>query len=172
MPRIATSSGESIARSSHRDWRNLRLLSPGNADDRPTLLWIDDFRPGLEIYKVILEMYGFRVLTASSGAEGIRIALYNRFDVVVTDYEMPGIDGEGVVACIKTLYPGTPVLLFSGSALVPTRCRQMVDAVCDKGESRDKLLASIHLLLHKKRPGVLQPPVAVRASENGHRTVA
>lgn len=169
MPRFVTSSREGVR---NGGWRTLAFKHNVIADYRPTLLWIDDFQPGLEIYQAILEMNGFRVVTASSGAEGIRLALYEAFDAVVTDYEMPGLDGEAVATAIKLLYPGTPVLLFSGSTLVPDRCRRVVDGVCDKGESRDKLLACLHLLLHKKRPSVLQPPVALRASEKGHRTVA
>lgn len=139
---------------------------------RPTLLWIDDFAQGLAMYSAMFEALGYRVLTAASGAEGIRIALFNNVDIVVTDYEMPCLDGETVAAAIKALYPDIPVVLFSGSALVSTRCRQVVDAICDKAASRIELLAAIHRLLHKKPARALQPPLAWRASENGHRTVA
>jgi CheY-like chemotaxis protein len=137
-----------------------------------TLLWIDDFAPGLAMYKAMFEPLGFRVLTASSGAEGVKLALSNYIDAAITDYEMPEMNGEDVASAIKALRPGVPVLMFSGSTLISSRCRRVVDAVCDKAGSRDELLGAIHRLLHKKRPPVLQPRVAASASHRGHRTVA
>lgn len=124
------------------------------------------------MYKVMFETLGFKVLTATAGAEGIRLASRNYVDAVITDYEMPEINGEAVAVAIKLIKPTVPVIMFSGSTLISTRCRRVVDAFCDKAESRDVLLAAIHRLLTKKRPVVLQPPVAAQASHHGHRTVA
>src|SRR5215469_7254471 len=137
---------------------------------RPTLLWIDDFAPALSLYKVMLEGLGFRVLTASSGRAGLRIASANRIDLVVTDYEMPEMDGEEVAVAIKGLNPGIPVLLFSGSALVPRRMKHLVDACCDKAAPRSQLLGTIHRLLQRKDDQ--QPAPVTQASDHGQRTVA
>jgi CheY-like chemotaxis protein len=152
----------------------VRCLGSRKPQSKPlfTLLWIDDFEPGLAMYKLMFEALGFKVLTASSGAEGIRLANRNYVDAVVTDYEMPEMNGEAVASSIKALKPSVPVLMFSGSTLISARCRRVVDAFCDKAGSRDALLAAIHRLLNKKRPVVLQPPVAASASHHGHRTVA
>jgi CheY-like chemotaxis protein len=142
------------------------------ASSRPTLLWIDDFEPGLALYGKMFEDLGFKVLTASSGETGVHLATLNKVDVVVTDYEMPGMDGLQVANSIKALKPGTPVLLFSGSSLVPVRVRRVVDGFCDKAGSRDELLAAVHHLLHRKPSQPLQPPPVTQASDHGHRTVA
>jgi CheY-like chemotaxis protein len=139
---------------------------------RATLLWIDDFEPGLMLYKKMFEDLGFTVVTANSGELGIQIAAINRIDVVVTDYEMPGMDGFMVAKSIKALNPQTPVLLFSGSSLVPLRARRVVDAQCDKAGSRSELLDAIHRLLERKGSQSLQPPPVAQASDHGHRTVA
>ena len=172
MPRTATASAGSAFSQRVQSWPKPSKHSSSFAAAPPILLWIDDFRLGLDMYKAMLEMQGFRVLTANSGSQGIRMALWNKFDLVITDYEMPGLNGEVVASAIKTLYPEMPVLLFSGSAVVSTRCRQIVDAVCDKAQSRSELLAAIHFLLHKKRSHSLQSPIAWRASEHADRTVA
>lgn len=127
---------------------------------RPKLLWIDDFEPGLTLYKKMFEDLGFDVLTASSGEKGVQLAALHNFDVVVTDYEMPRMDGLVVASSIKTLKPQTPVLLFSGSTLVPSRVRRFVDAFCDKAGSRAELLGAIRRLLQKKPSRGLQPPLA------------
>ena len=137
---------------------------------RPTLLWIDDFAPALSLYKVMLEGLGFRVLTASSGKAGVRIASTNRLDLVVTDYEMPEMNGEEVALAVKALNPSIPVLLFSGSALVPRRMKHLVDGCCDKAGPRSQLLAAIHRLLQRKE--VLQPTPVTQASDHRQRAVA
>lgn len=139
---------------------------------RPTLLWIDDFEPGLILYSRMFEDLGFNVLTASSGRTGLELAAINPIDVVVTDYEMPGMDGIAVASLIKALRPRIPVLLFSGSTLVPKHALQVVDAICDKAGSRSELLATVHGLLQRKPSHGLQPPVVAQASDQGHRTVA
>jgi CheY-like chemotaxis protein len=140
-------------------------------DPRPTLLWIDDFRPGLAMYKTMFENLGFEVLTAPSGKAGIRLAATHNIDLVVTDYEMPDLDGVSVAAAVKELNPGTPVILFSGSIVVPLRARRVVDACCDKAGSRDPLLRKIYNLLAKKRARALQPPHVAQASDHRQRAV-
>lgn len=137
---------------------------------KATLLWIDDFQVGLEMYRAMFERLGYRVLTACSGEKGLRVAASHHIDVVVTDYEMPGMNGESVALAMRTLKPGVPVILFSGSTNVSDRALQLVDACCDKAGSREELLAAIHFLLQKKRPSFLQPPPVTPASD--HQTVA
>src|ERR1700686_3572726 len=87
----------------------------------PTVLWVDDFQPGLELYRAMFEGLGFKVLTASCGKEAVKLAADNLVDVVVTDYEMPGMNGEAVAMAIKSIKPRVPVVMFSGSTLVSTR---------------------------------------------------
>jgi CheY-like chemotaxis protein len=118
----------------------------------------------------MLETLGFRVLTASSGRAGVRLASANRIDLVITDYEMPEMDGEQVAVAIKALNPRIPVILFSGSSLVPKRTMQMVDACCDKAAPRNQILGTIHRLLQRKDG--LQPAPVTQASDQGQRTVA
>jgi CheY-like chemotaxis protein len=139
---------------------------------RPLLLWIDDFGPGLMVYRAIFERNGFRVITASSGREGLRLATLHNPDVVVTDYEMPEMVGKGVALALKALYPAIPVIMYSGSTLVPLRVRRSVTAFCDKASSRDQLLSTIYRVMAKKPSHPLQPSPLPPASNDGHRTVA
>lgn len=139
---------------------------------RPTLLWVDDFQPGLALYRTMFEGLGFRVLTAHSGKQGVKLAAENPIDVVVTDYEMPGMNGEALAVAIKAIKPRIPVVLFSGSTLVPLSARRVIDAFCDKAGSRSQLSTAIHRVLLKKPTRILQPPPVGRASDEGRRTVA
>ena len=124
------------------------------------------------MYKAMFEGLGWKVLTAASGEAGLMLATQNEVDLVVTDYEMPDMDGAAVAASLKAYNPQIPVMLFSGSTLVPGRARHFVDACCDKAGSRHDLLRAVHGLMAKKRSRSLQPPSLAGASDHGQRTVA
>jgi len=119
-----------------------------------------------------MEMVGFKVLTASSGEAGVKLAAMKPIDLVITDYEMPGMNGEAVAATIKAMDPKMPVIIFSGNTMVSQHCRRYADAFCDKAGNRDRLLGTIQRLLYSKRISVLQPPPRVQASHHERRTVA
>ena len=156
-------------------WAQDRRVHAGRSVEskaKATLLCIDDFETGLEMYREMFERLGYRVLTASSGEKGLRVARSHHVDLVITDYEMPGMNGEAVASALKDSRPTLPVILFSGSTTVSARALQVVDACCDKAGSREELLAAIHFLLQKKRPSFLQPPPLSTASDHGQRTVA
>jgi DNA-binding NtrC family response regulator len=138
----------------------------------PALLWIDDFEPGLILYRMMFEKLGFKVLTASSGEAALKLISAHHLDVVVTDYEMAGMNGEAVARAVKSHNSNIPVILFSGSTLVPLRARRVVDAFCDKAGSREQLLSTVYRVLHKKGVQALQPPPVDVASDEQRRTVA
>ena len=118
--------------------------------DIQTRVWIDDYKPALTLYKTIFELSGFRVLTASDGAAGIELVARNRVDAVVTDYEMPGMDGVAVATSIKRSQPDLPVIMFSGAIANLSHVSHVVDAFCDKAVPRKELLAVIHKLIGNK----------------------
>ncbi|MCU1287304.1 MAG: response regulator receiver protein [Acidobacteriales bacterium] len=60
----------------------------------PRVLCIDDFRPGLETRKAFLEQFGYQVLIAPNGLEGLRLLKENHIDVVILDYRMPEMNGH------------------------------------------------------------------------------
>jgi DNA-binding NtrC family response regulator len=124
---------------------------------RRTLLWIDDYEPGLLVYKAVFETFGFRVLTATKGSQGLKMVGSNRIDAVVTDFEMPEMDGGIIAASIKNTHPRLPVIMFSGSCGVPDRVKHWVDAFCYKTGPRERLLAAIEGTLSNQSPTV-QPP--------------
>ncbi len=175
MPRSARAASSSTRVVKPAVWRSHSVSVAKKrpvCSGRPTLLWVDDFQPGLALYRSMFEGLGFKVLTAQSGKQGVKLAAENLVDVVVTDYEMPGMNGEALAVAIKALKPRVPVVLFSGSTLVPLSARRVIDAFCDKAGSRNQLSNTIHRVLLKKRTRTLQPPALGRASDGGRRTVA
>lgn len=61
-----------------------------------------------------LSFLGHEVATASNGTEGLRLFLKDSFELVVTDMQMPGMDGWTLAQRIKEASPNTPVVLITG----------------------------------------------------------
>jgi CheY-like chemotaxis protein len=83
------------------------------------LLYIDDDERVLESLKACLEFFGHQVGAASGGTRGVEMfcidALKSEpYDVVITDLNMPNMDGYEVARQIKAESPETPVILISG----------------------------------------------------------
>jgi two-component system, cell cycle sensor histidine kinase and response regulator CckA len=80
------------------------------------ILLVDDESGILQSLRIILAADGYVVQTAWSSKEALGIIKNDRFDLVVTDFNMPGIKGDELALLIKEQWPGTPVVMLSGSA--------------------------------------------------------
>src|SRR5690606_36072005 len=67
----------------------------------------------------MLEDLGHEVVSASSGAEALRLADSTRFDVVVTDHAMPRMTGTQLATALRSRQPGLPIILATGYAELP-----------------------------------------------------
>lgn len=83
---------------------------------RPVVLFIDDEHIVRSVGRSILERAGFKVLTASSGEDGIRkFERYSdKIHCVILDMVMPFMSGNLVFAKLKAARPDIRVLLISG----------------------------------------------------------
>ena len=71
----------------------------------PYILLVDDNRDGLLVRRSLLEEVGCRVKIAINGEEGLKLFEAEKFDVVVTDYRMPRMDGAELIQRIRKLDP-------------------------------------------------------------------
>ena len=83
-----------------------------------TLLWVDDDLDILSLYKVMLESWGLRVLTASSVSQAKDMMNRHDFPVVVTDMHLMDGDGLELFSYLQTVQPGITGIIISGSGLV------------------------------------------------------
>ena len=82
--------------------------------DPKMILLIDDESSICKFTKLNLERSGaYRVTVAYSGEEGLKLAEQSKFDLVITDFRMPGMDGKTVLDALKIMRPHCPVVLFS-----------------------------------------------------------
>jgi len=80
------------------------------------ILVIDDNEHLRDSLSGSLSAIGYEVVAASNGVEGYDLLLQNRFDLVVTDSQLPKIDGWHLLDLIKEHRPYTPVFLITGQS--------------------------------------------------------
>jgi CheY-like chemotaxis protein len=81
-----------------------------------TVLLVEDEKPILNLSKDILERFGYRVLTASTPSEALRVARTESgtIDLLLTDVVMPEMDGRALAHMIADAHPGVRCLYVSG----------------------------------------------------------
>lgn len=83
------------------------------------VLVIDDDEEIRTLVQTILVGAGHRVELAHDGKEGLRIFGKRPPDVVITDINMPGLDGHDVISALKVLHAHVPIIAISGGSAVP-----------------------------------------------------
>lgn len=80
-----------------------------------TILVVDDEPAILKIAKRYLERAGFDVITAKDGREALELCRdVVSIDLLLTDADMPRMDGAQLAAWLRGTYPGTPILFMTG----------------------------------------------------------
>ena len=82
------------------------------------VLVIDDDEEHRTLIKAMLVGVGHRVEEASSGAEGLKLFGKEAPDLVLTDINMPGLDGHEVISALRVVNPKVPVIAISGGSAV------------------------------------------------------
>jgi len=107
------------------------------------ILCIDDDQSVLECEREFLATFGYTVLTAPSGDEGLKLASKNCVDVVIVDYCMPQMNGHEVAIEMRRLRPQATIIMLSGSMDVPQEAMNTVDAFVPKDRLASQLLQAI-----------------------------
>lgn len=79
-----------------------------------TLLLVDDEAGIRSALTRSLRNDGYRILTASSGAEALEVLATNSVQVIISDQRMPGMSGTEFLAIVKQMYPDTVRIILSG----------------------------------------------------------
>ncbi len=121
---------------------------------RNSLLVIDDEPNILTTVKRALEIEGYRVEVANSGAVGLTKLIEHEIDLVLLDVMMPGENGLQVLPKIRAAKPGVTVVMMSGNASIDTAVQATKLGAHDfieKPLSSDKLLLTVQNALHFSR---------------------
>jgi two-component system response regulator CpxR len=129
------------------------------------ILLVDDNHNGLRARKQVLEELGYRIVLASTGHDALEQFAHQKFDLVVTDYKMPRMDGQELIARLRKQSPDLPVILISGfvDSLGLSEESTGADVVIQKSANEvSHLVRSVSRLLRrkpaKKPPSAEGPP--------------
>jgi len=119
-----------------------------------TILVIDDSATFRDELRTAFESAGYRVLTALTGEEGLRVAGAQRPHAIVVDGHLPGIDGTTVIRHIRldAVLRDVPCLLLTGSGDQGSELRALdagADTFVRKGEELDIILARLAAVLRR-----------------------
>jgi CheY-like chemotaxis protein len=134
----------------------------------PKILLVDDNPDGLLVRRSLLEELGYSVQVAVNGEEGLKLFETDRFDVVVTDFRMPRMDGKELIERIRTLDPDARIILLSGfvEPLGLTEQNTGADAVIAKSSHEPAhLTRSVKRLVNRgaRKPPASEPGPPLRA---------
>ncbi|HWF84548.1 MAG TPA: response regulator [Vicinamibacterales bacterium] len=119
-----------------------------------TILVIDDSATFRDVLRRAFESAGHRVVTASTGEEGLRAAGARRPDAIVVDGVLPGIDGATVIRHIRldAVLRDVPCLLLTASGDQGAELRALdagADTFVRKEEDLDVILAKLAAVLRR-----------------------
>jgi len=80
----------------------------------------------------MLELDGHQVTEASNGAEALNLFTPGEFDLVITDFEMPIMNGDELAEGIKLLAPSLPILMITASERARAGAGDPVDTLLNK----------------------------------------
>jgi len=136
------------------------MLVPAESEEHPRehpgtvrrrVLVADDMPEIRHLVTRFLGRHGFDVSRAENGREAWRMFRRTPYDLVITDLQMPIMDGAALMARIKTMAPETPVVVITGQT-----GRTVRDMLGDKGRAEavlpkpfnfDTLLNTVKTLL-------------------------
>ena len=83
-----------------------------------TILAVDDSRSLRQMVTFILNTAGYLVTEAENGFDGLALAKKQIFDVILTDQNMPQMDGLAFIKSLRALpaYENTPILMLTTEA--------------------------------------------------------
>ncbi len=79
-----------------------------------TVLIIDDDDEVRDVMSLLRDQDGSTVVgEAATGVEAVPLALKHQPDMVILDYQLPKLDGEGTAEILRAVIPGTKIVAFS-----------------------------------------------------------
>ena len=110
------------------------------------ILVVDDEESMCQYLSILLQKEGYEVTTVNSGVEALQVIEKDPFDVVMTDIQMPKMNGIQLLKGIKGLDPTTPVIIMTAYASTETAVDALRQGAYDyviKPFQTDEVLARI-----------------------------
>ena len=129
------------------------------------ILLVEDNAANLELARYLLAAAGHEILLATNGAQGLDVARAERPDLIVSDLQMPVMDGYAMIAELKRdpACSGIPVIALTAFSMPGDESRVMqagFDGYLSKPIEPEQFTAQIADLLSSIRRAAGSPPAA------------
>ena len=117
-----------------------------------TILVIEDEDSLLQLYRIVLEKEGFKVLTVHNGQEAWDLIENEHVDLVITDILMPVMDGYEFTELLRRSNPGMPVLMITAKDDFPSKNKGFslgTDDYMTKPVNLDEMVLRVRALLRR-----------------------
>ncbi len=120
-----------------------------HSSDSHRILVVDDDEDLRRLNVEILTSSGYRVDAAADGALALDSLRVNNYDLLLTDYDMPNVNGLSLIKKLRADHKTIPVILVSGT--VPTKELShpwlQIDSTLPKPYTLDQLLSTVRKVL-------------------------
>lgn len=134
------------------------MTNPG-----PLILLVEDEPQMRRFLRVALEGSGYRYLEASTGEEGLAMAVQHRPDVILLDLGLPDMDGLDLMTRVRE-WSQTPVIVISARGQETDKIGALdvgADDYLTKPFGTGELLARIRVALRHADPGAVEDPMFI-----------
>jgi two-component system, cell cycle response regulator CpdR len=145
--RTVSASLEAFQRGAEARWTGGDLIAEPVEVRGKRILIADDEETIRAWLRMVLELEGHQITEASNGAEALKLFKGGEFDLVITDFEMPVMQGNTLAIGIKLLNPSLPILMITGSGSARRDGRNPVDALLSKPFTTADLHGALERLL-------------------------
>ncbi len=118
------------------------------------ILWVDDEIDHLRSHIIFLEDKGYAITGVTNAEDAISVAENERFDLILLDEMMPGMDGLEALSVLKEKDPTVSVIMITKSEeenLMEDAIGSKIDDYLTKPVNPSQILSSCKRLLEKKR---------------------
>jgi len=136
------------------------------------ILLLDDNNMGMSARRSVLEELGHKVVTSATPHEALELCGKQRFDIVVTDYKMPKMNGVEFITRLRKQHAAIGVIIISGftDTLGLNESNTGADVVIQKSSHEvSHLVRSVNRLLRKQLQPSRKPATSQPASKQGKR---
>ena len=89
------------------------MMMGSNGGERKRVLLVEDQQVERERLAAFLVQEGYTVVQVNNGAEAFATFERDRFDLIITDFKLPFLDGSELAALVKRTAPSQPILMIS-----------------------------------------------------------
>ena len=132
------------------------LPTPVKKPPRARLLVVDDDPLIRELHAAVLRMDGYEVAIAKDGVAALELLAEERFDLVLTERQMPKFDGASIVLALRSAGSRIPMIMVSGSLAdtpLPPEIVREISVAIPKLARTAEVLSAVARALSPAPPG-------------------